>query len=183
VLDGDRLVPTEHELTFSQRRKRGRLALSFSNGNVTRAVVSPKPKKKRGRVPVVPAHLKAVLDPISALVFPVAASKVGNGKSVCNRTVPVYDGNNRMNLRFRYKATRDVRAKGFKGKAFVCSVRYQPVAGHRPSRKDTKFMVANKDMEVTMARIGSSNAYGLFGFRVKTRRGVAKGVTTAFLQN
>ncbi|MEM9678249.1 MAG: DUF3108 domain-containing protein [Pseudomonadota bacterium] len=183
VMNGSSLLPTQHELTFSQRRKKGRLALLFANGNVTKQEVLPKKRFKKGQVPLVPAHLKAVLDPVSALIFPVTQAKIGDGNSVCNRTVPVYDGNNRLNLKFSYKASRTVRAKGFNGPAFVCSVRYQPIAGHRPERKNTKFMVANRDMEVTMARLGNSNAYGLFAFRVKTRRGVAKGVATAFHQN
>ncbi|MEO0546205.1 MAG: DUF3108 domain-containing protein [Pseudomonadota bacterium] len=183
VLNGSSLLPTQHELTFSQKRKKGRLALLFANGNVTKQEVLPKKRFKKGQVPLVPAHLKAVLDPVSALIFPVTQAKVGDGNSVCNRTVPVYDGNNRLNLKFSYKASHTVRAKGFNGPAFVCSVRYQPIAGHRPERKNTKFMVANRDMEVTMARLGNSNAYGLFAFRVKTRRGVAKGVATAFHQN
>ncbi|MEL6946003.1 MAG: DUF3108 domain-containing protein [Pseudomonadota bacterium] len=177
---GRAVVPNAHKLTFSQRRKNGVLSLAFQGGNVVDAVVQPKPKVRKGQVPVLAKHLKAVLDPISALVFPVSAADVGNARKICNRTVPVYTGASRMNLRFVLKGTRQVKAQGFSGTAYVCALRYEPVSGHRPTRKDTRFMVANRDMNVTMARIGDSNAYGLFAFRVKTRRGLARGRATTF---
>lgn len=177
---GTNVVPDAHKLTYSQRRKKGELSLDFSKGNIIDAVVLPKPKKKKDRVPILPEHLKAVLDPISALVFPVSTKDVDNGARICNRTVPLYTGASRINLRFSLKGTRAVEAQGFSGTGYVCSVRYIPVSGHRPGRKDVRFMVANRDMNVTMVRLGNSNAYGLFAFRVKTRRGLARGKATVF---
>ena len=48
-----------------------------------------------------------------------------------------------------------------------------PVSGIRPKKKNIKFMKANRDMHVTVARMGKSNYYTLIGFRVRTSKGIA----------
>ena len=86
-----------------------------------------------------------------------------------------------MNLVFSYKSKSVRKAKGFRGMTFKCSVRYQPVSGFRPFKKNVKYMKANRDMTVTMARVGQSNVYALFGFRVRTKSGVASGYAVKFV--
>ncbi len=142
--------------------------------------VSPKVRYGKTAVPVVASHLRDVLDPISSVMLPVKPTEINNGSAICNRTLPVFDGKNRMNLKLRYKSSKPRQVKGFSGPTFTCSVRYQPVAGHKPERKETKFMKANRDIEVTFARVGESNLYALFGFRIKTRAGRASGQANQF---
>ena len=43
-----------------------------------------------------------------------------------------------------------------------------------------KFMKANRDMQVTVARMGDSNFYTLIGFRVRTSKGMASGSALEF---
>ncbi|MEE9314449.1 MAG: DUF3108 domain-containing protein [Rhizobiaceae bacterium] len=179
-ISGKRLIPHGHNMKYKSNKKRGSLRLSFAGGNVTKTSAVPAIKYKAGSVPVDGSHMKSVLDPVSALLFPVEASGVGNGRSVCNRTLPVFDGKARMNLVFSYKSKAVRKAKGFKGMTFTCSVRYQPVAGIRPHKKNIKFMKANRDMSVTVARVGDSNLYALFGFYVRTSKGVASGSAARF---
>ncbi len=172
---GRRAIPDSHTLSYAQRKKQGNLRLAFASGNVVNAVSTPKVKYKKGSIPVTQNHLRGVLDPVSSLVFPVAVNEVGNGPAICNRTVPVFDGKNRMDLKFIYKSTSKAKVKGFSGPTFTCSVRYEPVAGMRMHKKNIKFMKSNRNMEVTLARLGETNVYALFGFRVKTQRGTATG--------
>ncbi len=178
---GARIEPGGHELKYTSNRKKGSLMLAFSKGNISRTTVVPKVKYKKGTIPVKPKHLNRVLDPVSALLFPVKAGDVGDGNRVCNRTLPVFDGKARMNLVFSYKSEAIREAEGFKGMTFTCSIRYQPVSGFRPSKKNVKFMKANRDMAVTMARVGDSNVYALFGFRVRTDKGMASGYASKFV--
>ena len=180
-IKGRRMEPGGHELKYTSNKKIGSLRLAFLNGDVTRTTVIPKVKYKKGTIPVESQHLDRVLDPVSALLFPVKAADVGDGNSVCNRTLPVFDGKARMNLVFSYKSKAVRETKGFKGMTFTCSVRYEPVSGIRPFKKNVKFMKANRDMTVTMARVGDSNVYALFGFRVRTDKGMASGYASKFV--
>lgn len=171
----DRIVPASFKVDFKTRKKKGKIGLNYSNGNITGVSAAPKIKYKPGAVPVEKSHLRNVIDPLSSLLFPVKSSQIGNGPSICNRTIPVFDGKSRINLVFSYKSKSKARAKGFKGTVYNCAVRYQPVSGIRPHKKNIKFMKANRDMEITVARVGDTNMYALFGFNVRTDKGRAKG--------
>jgi len=138
-IQGVRLVPAAHALSFNTRKKKGSLKLNFAAGNVSSSVSTPKVKYKEGSIAVQKSHLNAVLDPLSS--------------------------------------------KGFEGNVFTCALRYQPISGIRPFKQNIKFMKANRDMEITVAQVGNTNIYTLFGFKVKTQKGTAKGYATKFKTN
>ena len=164
-----------HKLNYTTKKKRGSVNIKFGNSGVEKAIVSPVIKIKPGTVIVEPSHLKSVQDPVRTTIIAVSPSQIGNGAAICNRTLPVYDGKNRFNIKMRFKGTRKVVTKGFKGLSYVCAVRYEPVAGHRPFKKHIKRMKANKNIEIAMARISNSSLYGLIQFKVKTRFGTVVG--------
>lgn len=182
-ISGARLLPDRQGVDYRTRKKKGTIALAFANGNLTKASIVPLPKKKPGKVPISKNHTANVIDPVSALLVTVKPGDVGNGQSVCNRNLPVFDGTHRYNLKLSYKSTGKARAKGFSGAVHTCAVRYEPVAGHRPNKKSVRFMSRNRDMQVTLARIGATSTYGLFGFRVRTDKGVALGRAYRFASN
>ena len=182
TVNGNRLVPSKLDVAWTGR-KSGKLSMGYDKDRVASIEAMPKIKYKSGTVPVKKEHLSKVLDPVSSLIFAVDQGDIGNGRKVCNRTLPIFDGRSRMNLSLSYKSSKRVRVKGFKGKVHTCAVRYQPVSGIRPAKKNIKFMKANRDMEVTMARVGNSNFYALFAFRVRTTQGIAKGSAYQFSVN
>ena len=169
------LTNTSHKLRYTTKKKKGSVDIKFGKNGVEMATVVPAVKIKPGTIIVKPKHLISVEDPIRATLISVAPGQVGNGAAICNRTLPVYDGKNRFNLKLHFKGTRKVITKGFKGLSYVCGVRYVPVAGHRPFKKHIKRLQANKTLEIALARIGSSSLYGLITFRVKTKYGMVVG--------
>ena len=70
--------------------------------------------------------------------------------------MPVFDGYTRFDVDLSYVGQRNVKARGYAGPVAICSVRYNPIAGHRRDRPATKFMAENRDMEVWLAPVGSS---------------------------
>ncbi|MEL6752085.1 MAG: DUF3108 domain-containing protein [Pseudomonadota bacterium] len=179
-ISGRKVVPTRHNTNYRQRKKEGRLTLGFSGGRITSTQNVPAVKYKDGTVPVKASHLSGVLDPVAALVVPVKAGEVGNGKAICNRTIPVFDGKNRFDLKLSYAGQSNGRAKGFSGPVFKCALRYKAVSGHRPFKKNVKFWNANRDASITLAQIGNAPVYGLFGFDVRTQQGRATGTAKKF---
>ncbi len=177
---GNRAIPSKHSTIYKQRRETGEVHLAFANGSVTQTRSIPAVKYKEGSVPVLPAHLQNVLDPASALVFPVEPAAIGDGKAVCNRTLPVFDGKTRVNLKLSHAGSTAAQAKGFDGTVHTCAVRYEPVSGHRPAKENVKYWTANRDITVTMAQIGNAPVYGLFGFDIKTDKGWARGTASMF---
>jgi hypothetical protein len=179
----NKLVPSDLSVSYRAGKKSGRLKMGYDDGGVASIESKPKIKYKPGTVPIKKAHLQQVIDPVSSLLFPVKAGDIGDGRKVCNRVLPVFDGRSRMNLVFSYKSSQSVRVKGFAGQVHTCLVRYQPVSGIRPKKKNIKFMKANRDMQVTMAQVGNTKMYALFAFRVRTEKGMASGKAYEFTTN
>ncbi len=175
-----KITPLVHTLQYKSKKKAGSLNMKFNQAGVESSVSVPAVRYKPGTVELLPAHLKSVLDPVSTILVPVKNNQVGDGRAICNRTLPIYDGKNRFNLKMRYKGTRKVVTKGFKGMSYVCAARYIPVAGHRPFKKHIKRLVANKSIEIAFARIGHLPVYGLIQFSVKTRYGKVVGKPSYF---
>ena len=47
----------------------------------------------------------------------------------------------------------------------ICSARYIPIAGHKPTTKATQFMAQNKDMEVWLAPVQPAHRRALIACR------------------
>jgi hypothetical protein len=64
----------------------------------------------------------------------------------------VFDGWQRFDIRLAYRETKVV-SSGFTGDVVVCSARYVPIAGHRPSREAVTYMARNERLEIWMAPV------------------------------
>jgi hypothetical protein len=65
----------------------------------------------------------------------------------------MFDGFSRSDIALEFVRTEDVNTSGYQGKVSVCSVRYLPIAGHKPAAAMTRFMQSNTHMEVRLAPI------------------------------
>jgi hypothetical protein len=101
------------------------------------------------RVPFPPDARQNVVDPVGAFI--VALDKPGAvDTSVCNRTVRVFDGWKRYDVRLSYKDT-ETGSDG--ASAYVCAARYVPVAGHRTSDDSVTYMADNTRLEIWLSAV------------------------------
>ena len=170
-------VPAAHDVRWREGRKgkSGTMAMRLKAGQVASLALNPK-KKRRGAVPVTPAHLENVIDPASAMIVPAPAK--ASGRTVCTRRLAVFDGVNRYDLKMRHARTVKVKARGYRGRAHVCAVTYVPVAGHKPGRKSLK-RLSRATIEMTYAPL-EKGVWGLWSFAVPTKWGTARGVARRF---
>ncbi|MCF1504266.1 DUF3108 domain-containing protein [Afifella sp. H1R] len=149
------------------------LSLSFANGRVSdlRFKADKPPKEYADRVPLRPEHKTGVIDPLSALVMPIAGRR---GKDLCEERTPVFENNKRFDITMRFARTERYNggSKSYSGPVVVCAVRYVPIAGHRAHKKSERFMAANKDMEVWLAPIETVGLAIPVKMRVRTELGV-----------
>jgi hypothetical protein len=80
------------------------------------------------------------------------------GPAACDRTIPVFDGFARYDIRLSFVRAQDVQVKGYSGPVAVCAARYVPVAGHRPEAKSTQFMADNREIEVWLVPVARAHA-------------------------
>jgi hypothetical protein len=70
----------------------------------------------------------------------------------CQRTLPIFDGLLRYDVKLAYKCVDKVAAdKGYAGPVVVCSVGYQPIAGHRAATALIKYLSEGREMEIAFA--------------------------------
>jgi hypothetical protein len=74
-------------------------------------------------------------------------------EKACDRTVRIFDGWQRFDVRLSFKRQREVKGPdgSYSGPVYVCGARFIPVAGHVPKR--VKSLANNKSIEIWLAPI------------------------------
>lgn len=171
ALAGGRPVPAAFSILTRSSSAGVTIRLALARGNVTAIEIEPPPEPKPDRVPLTEAHKRAVVDPASALLMPVATRGEPLDRTGCERTIPVFDGWTRFNVVLTYAETRTIDQAGYKGPVLVCNARYVPIAGHRAERPGVRFMAENRDMSIWLAPLAGARALAPFRISVKTTLG------------
>jgi len=122
-------------------------------------------------IPVREHHLKGVVDPLSAIMVLSHAASA----DPCDRRIPIFDGKERFDLLLSRKGEMRVTEQSPSGQpavAYVCRVRYLPIAGHKID-SETKYMAANDAIEVALRPVPSANVLVPYQISVPTMAGSA----------
>ncbi len=171
-LAGDAVKPASFSMDYKGTSKSGSTKMGFTDDSVSSVLHDPPPKDKPGIVPVTPAHLKGVLDPLTA----VMTMSRGSSANPCGRRLPIYDGKQRFDLMLTYRGQMEVaeaRPSGQPGLAHVCRVRYVPIAGHKIDQ-ETRFMTGNSQIEIALRPIPSANVFVPYDIKIPTMAGSAR---------
>jgi len=171
MLTGKAPRPAAFSLDFKTNLKAGSLKIGFSDGAVTDVTQEPLVPPKPGTVPLREQHLKGVVDPLSAIMM----LSRGSNANPCERRIPIFDGKERFDLILSRKGEVQVteqQPSGQPGVAYVCRVRYQPIAGYKLDR-ETEFMVASDAIEVALRPIPSANVFIPYQATIPTMAGYA----------
>ena len=162
----DKLLASNFLVTYKSGKDAQKIEIEFREGNVKSAVNTPKSKKVAAAdwVPLLAEDMRAVLDPLSGLVFPA-------GSKVCPRSLPIFDGQTRVTLHLKPKGVRPYRTKGFAGDAIVCSVRFDPKSGYRKSSSAVQYLKKLTTMEVWFAKSELGGLYAPVYAKVPTSIG------------
>jgi hypothetical protein len=95
----------------------------------------------------------------------------GAAPEVCQRTLPIFDGRRRYDLKLAFKRMDTVKAeKGYAGPAVVCSLTFEPIAGHRPSSALVKY-VTGREIEIAFAPVAGTKVLAPFRVTVANMLG------------
>ena len=169
----DNLHATSYSVTYRSGKRGRAIDVTFRNGNVIHASMVPARKKPANWVPVSSADMRAVLDPISGLIIPA-------GKRICPKTLPIFDGESRMDLQLTSKGTKPYSTKGFEGEAVVCGIRFIPKSGYKKGRDDVEYLRRLSTMEIWFAKAEEANVYAPVYVRIPTKLGPVTVSATRF---
>ncbi|MHA1157347.1 MAG: DUF3108 domain-containing protein [Alphaproteobacteria bacterium] len=169
-IDGTMVLPVSYNLQTREDGFGTLVRMAMSDGAVTEVEAMPNLIEATDRVPVRKSDKRDVVDPIGAFVVSLGSDGAASDEAVCDRTVRVFDGWQRFDVRLFYKHTKTVRS-GYSGPAIVCGARYVPVAGHRPGREAVQYMAANKRLEVWLVPVEGTNVMVPYQFVIGTKIG------------
>ena len=130
TIKGDYPVPTTFTSKVVSNAESSDVTMVLEEGNVKELVVTPPPSSDL--VAVTNANRQGIVDPLTALLFSAAAAGEGLSQEACRRTLPIFDGHQRYDLKLAFKRMDKMTAeKGYAGPVVVRSVNYEPIAGHR----------------------------------------------------
>ena len=170
---GDTIVPASYNLETAESGFETHVRMAMRGGSVVSVQSDPQLLDAPDRVPLTPSSKQNVVDPVGAFVVALDHPGDMNGERICDRTVRVFDGWVRFDIRLAYKETKQVSSGGdsYNGDVIVCSARYVPVAGHRTSRESVQYMADNQRLEVWLAPVAGTNLMVPYYFLIGTQVG------------
>jgi hypothetical protein len=176
-------APLNYISTINYGKKAEIIRIALSGGNVKESAIEPEPPENPERIPLTDAHRRNVLDPMTGSLLRVAGTGDPVSPEACrNKTMSVFDGRMRYDLRLDYKRMETVKAeKGYRGPVVVCSVYFTPIAGYVPDRASIKYVTAQRDMEIWFAPIAGTRVLVPYRIAIPTPLGTGMIEATEFI--
>ena len=170
---GSHVAPVSYALDTDEKGFQTHVSMAMRGGSVVNLSAAPHLMPYPDRVPVTPSHKRNVVDPVGAFMVPVNQPQHVTGPGACDRTVRVFDGWQRYDVKLFFKEARHVNngADAYSGEVFVCGARYVPVAGHRPDRPSVQYMAQNKRLEVWLVPVDGTHVLVPYRILIGTRMG------------
>lgn len=182
TLPGGRPVASDFALKVIAGKWTDQIRIVFRGGKAQEYVAGPPPEPKPNQVPITDADRVGVFDPMTALLIHMAGSGEMAVPAACERTIPVFDGHTRYNLRLEFKRTEKVETPtGYQGPVVVCSVKFFPRAGYDPGHFLVTYLAAQPDMEVWLAPFSGSRLMVPYRLSVPTPFGLGVLQATKFV--
>ena len=158
-------VPTTFTSKIVSNTETSDVTMVLDEGSVKELAAASPPSQ--GRVPVTAANRRGIVDPLTAMLFSTAAAGETLSQEACRRTLPILDGHQRYDLKLAFKRMDKVTAeKGYAGPVVVCSVSYEPIAGHHISTPLVKYLSDGREMEMALAPIADTRLLAPFRMSV-----------------
>jgi Protein of unknown function (DUF3108) len=182
TLNGGHPTTAIYASTIKSRNYIDTVRVTVDHDNIKDFEADPPPDHDDERVPVTEAQRHHVLDPMTASLL--RAPGVGNPlvPAVCQRTIAIFDGRLRYDLKLAFKRMDKVKAeKGYAGPVVVCSMNFTPLGGYIPSRATIRYLKQLRGMEVWLAPIAGTRVLVPFQVQGPTPIGEAVMQATQFV--
>ena len=165
TIKSDYPVPTTFTSKIVSNAESSDVTMVLEEGNVKELAITPPPNSDL--VAVTKANRQGIVDPSTALLFSAAAAGEGLSQEACRRTLPIFDGHQRYDLKLAFKRMDKTTAeKGYAGPVVVCSLNYEPIAGHRANIPLVKYLSESREIEIALAPIAGTRLLAPFRLSV-----------------
>jgi hypothetical protein len=153
IIKDGRLMTTEFKSKADTEDEKSETRMTVEAGQA-KDISDTSSETVRDRVPVPEEHRRGIIDPISAMIIPAPPEGDALPRAACERTLPVFDGRRRYDLKLTFKRMDKVKAaEGYAGPAVVCTMKMLPLSGHRAGGLLVAYLTEGRDMELWLAPI------------------------------
>jgi Protein of unknown function (DUF3108) len=175
--------PAMYAFNFSDSGKAAeRLRITFDGRAVTDVSISPKDRPLPRTIPVTKEQLEGVLDPMSGAFLSARSDNPNGDLSVCDHTLPVFDGRQRYDLVITPKRIVTVKRTtptGYGGPAVICRVKFVPIAGYQPDNPGIRLMQQSNEIEVWLIPVRGTQMYVPYRIVLPTPVGYGSAIVTS----
>jgi hypothetical protein len=176
-----RLVSATYEASIHTDKRYDEVRMLISAGKVKEFNVEPPTVPGPDRIPLTDAHRRGVSDPMTASLVRIPGTGEVVVPQACQRTVSVFDGRMRYDLKLSFRRLDRVQSQGYDGPIVVCGIRFAPVAGYVPERYAIKYLMQLEDMELWLAPIAGTRIMAPFRLSIPTPVGTGVLEATQFI--
>jgi Protein of unknown function (DUF3108) len=165
AIEDSRPVPTEYSSRLKAENGTAAVTMELDHGQIKQLAVTP----AGANGGAVTDAIQGIMDPLTALLMPSAAGEDSLSADACKRTVAVFDGHQRYDLKFAFKrldkASESKRA--YSGPTLVCSLSYEPVGLQQPDPLG-KYLSDGRDMEIAFVALAGTPVLAPVRFSVSS---------------
>lgn len=177
-----KIVPSTYASNLSSGHKAEDLRIAMQNGAVKDVSIDPTPVPQPDRIPVLASHRRGVVDPMSAALMHVDGDGEMISPAACNRTIAIFDGRMRFDLRLSFKHMTTVQsARGYQGPVAVCAVQFVPKSGYVPNRAAITYLQNQREIEIWLAPVAGTRMTAPYKLLLRTPFGLGVLEATQFV--
>jgi hypothetical protein len=174
--------PAMYALSYQGGGQGEQLRMNFAAGGVTDVAIVPRHRASPRTIPVTKEQLEGVLDPMSGAFLSARSDNPNGDLSVCEHTLPVFDGRQRYDLVITPKRIVTVKRTtptGYGGPAVICAVKFIPIAGYQPDNPGIRLMQQSNQIEVWLIPVRGTNMYVPYRIVLPTPVGYGSALVTS----
>lgn len=175
--------PAMYALSYTDGgKKTEQLRMTFGSRAVTQVSIFPTSRPSPRTIPVTKEQLEGVLDPMSGAFLSARSDNPNGDLSVCEHTLPVFDGRQRYDLVITPKRIVTVKRTtptGYGGPAVICAVKFIPIAGYQPDNPGIRLMQQSNQIEVWLIPVRGTNMYVPYRIVLPTPVGYGSALVTS----
>jgi hypothetical protein len=182
ALSGGKPVASNFTLKLVAGRWSDDVRIEFSGNKAKEYVAASPPNPSANQVPLTEADRIGAVDPMTALLVHIPGNGPTAVPEACERSVAVFDGHTRYNLRLAFERLDTVKTnQGYQGPVVVCSVRFFPVAGYDPKHFLVTYLAARHDTEIWLAPLAGTRLLVPYRTSISTPMGLGILQATKFV--
>src|SRR6516162_458174 len=172
-LSSGKPIPSKFQLKLLAGKWSDEVGIVFSGNRAKETVLPTSVAPSADYVPIKDGDRVGASDPMTALLVYVGGSGATTVPQACERTVAIFDGHTRYNLRLAFERFSTAHpVEGYQGQVVLCSAKFLPVAGYDPKHFLVTYLAAQRETEIWLAPLSGTRLLVPYRASISTPMGV-----------